>query len=196
MFGQDFIERHSSRQQPLCVAFNAAVMTLANATCPFGWHIEDSYVRAPHSLADLNAAINTHGKMVVWGGASEDQIFACDEHLSAFRAWHDSVHHRHQMPFNLAGEAAVAYVQAYQLLVMYGHDEETERYVAIILTEIIGQALFKAQYAEFPQSPREFTTNTMHRWENLAGRLCVELTGDKVTERTALKLAKETWGKA
>lgn len=182
------------RREPHDIGFNAAVMTLANRCLPMGWHVEPNYHAAPKSLLELNATVNLRG-MTVWGGCSNYTIFGDAEHNYAFRAWHDSVHYRHQMPYDLSGEAAVAFVQCWQLFQNYGDDTEVTEWAALILTEVIGQCLYEAQTGEFPLDQRAFDLDNVGQWRRLAARLAIELSDDNVTERQALELAFGVFGK-
>lgn len=180
-------------KEPLDLALNAAVMTLANAANPLGWDVIDSYALAPQSLADVNRYVN-NGRMTVWSGYSDNTIYGCTEHNGAFRAWHDAIHYKLQAPFTFGGEAAVVYEQIRQLVDCYGDDDIVIQWCAYMLTEVLGQALFNVQYGEFPIDQREFVITSHHRWLPLARRLVIEL-GEGTKTRDAVKLAKETWGK-
>ncbi len=197
MFGNDFLSRHLGRQ-PLDADFNAMTMTMALKALPMGWHPEDSYVKAPHDLPSLNVAVNSSVSLPVWAGAAENQVYACPEHLYAARAWHDATHYRMQLPFNVAGEAGVTYVQAWSMLQQYGHDEHTQRWVELLVIEIIGNALEKTKYGEFPADPRSYAERMLDDGEYrlLAAAICVELADENATELDAVRLAAETWGKA
>jgi hypothetical protein len=196
MFGEDFIARHDRRPQPLDLGLNIAVMSMAQRTNPYGWDIVDNFVSAPSSLSDLNRAVNSTGKLVVWGGGSDTSIYACPEHNAAFRAWHDSVHWRHQLPMNFAGEAATVYVQIKHLLTQYGLETETEDWAALLLCEVIGQNLTYIQTGEYPADQRAYTEANVDNWKRLARQVCSELEADDVNELQAIRLAQETWGKA
>jgi hypothetical protein len=199
MFGPDVLERHlPERPEPWCEMFNAMTMTMARRSNPLGWYITESYVKAPHSLADLNTVMNTEGKLTIWGGASDYTVYACPEHNAAARAWHGMVHWFTQAPMTLAGEAVTAYVQIWQMLQQYGHDEQTEDWAAVLLTEVIGQALYKYETGEFPLDQLDFLLNNKGRFERVAKEICLQLSPDsdevEPTWCDAAKLAMETWG--
>lgn len=185
--------------EPLVEGMNAMVMTMANATCPFGWIVEDSYPLAPLNLMGLNRSVKLTGRITVWGGGSDDTIYACPEHNHAFRAWHDSVHWRLQLPMTLAGECGVAYAQIAQMLTTYGHDEETEKWASYLLSEVVGQALHRVITGEFPSRQRIFVECDVSNWTRLAGEICATLVPDEegtYSEHAAVRLAAEKFGKA
>ncbi len=129
------------------LAFNAAVMTLANKVCPTGYDISE---KAPASLDDLNFAIATTRRITVDSRNSDNTIFGCPEHNWAFRAWHDWTHWITQAPFDLDGELAVAHRQCQDLALVFGHGPQTERWQRYIMAEVYGQACYLNRYGEYP----------------------------------------------
>lgn len=184
----------TERTEPVSIAFNAMVMTCANAALPRGWRVEESYVKAPSSLLELNASMNTAG-MVVWGGGSDATIFGCPDHNAAFRAWHDSIHWKHQLQFTVAGEAQAAYLQVREMVALYGVDEDIELWAAYILCEVLGQKLHHELHGEFPQDQRAFFEANLSAWTRLGTALVGQIGEQlKLTSREVLTLAKASWG--
>lgn len=101
---------------------------------------------APNTFADLKRECTTTS-LVVWAGASEGTIYGAPDLNHAFRAWHDSIHIRFNLPFNLDGEREAALIQAQSLGDIPGR---------IILAEVYGQALYAAKHGAFPTDQAAF----------------------------------------
>jgi len=128
--------------------FNAAVLTMAN-TYATGWTAGED---APQSFAELKEYYErSKGHIKVWSGASENTIFGCPEFNWAFRAWHDAVHIRYDLPFTPEGEREVAAIQCQQLIEHYGQSDTTRFWCALIDSEINGQLEYASNNGgEFP----------------------------------------------
>lgn len=137
-----------SYTQPWSRGFNAAVLHIAQRLMPGGYDVQE--VGAPDSLDQLIAHVSATGRILVWAGASDRTIFGDEEVNHAFRAWHDWCHYTHKLPFTYAGEIRVAFVQAAHLVRLYGQTPETERWVAMIFAEVIGQSAFQEATGQFP----------------------------------------------
>src|SRR5258708_3343095 len=87
--------RMTMNQQPLSLAFNAEVMTMANKVCPCGYDVDPDY---QPTFEGLNEYIERTGRIMVNSKYSENTIFADAEHNYAFRAWHDWTHWIIQAP--------------------------------------------------------------------------------------------------
>ncbi len=129
------------------LAFNAAVMTIANKVCPMGYDISEN---APTDLAALNWHIARTRRIMVDNRNSDNTIFGCPEHNWAFRAWHDWTHWILQAPFDLDGELAVAHRQCQDIVLIYGHGPSVQRWQHYIMAEVYGQAIYKARTGKFP----------------------------------------------
>jgi hypothetical protein len=136
--------------QPLSLAFNAAVMTLANRCNPGGYDVSPD---APSSLEALTAYIAKHGRMCVSDENSDNTIYGDAEHNFAFRAWHDWCHWHLQAAFNPEGEALVC---AYQkgMLLQFGYGT---KFHVLIDAEITGQLQYQKYYGSFPSNQLAFT---------------------------------------
>lgn len=131
---------------PLNTRFNVAVNHIASRLFPCGFDVADS---APGTLDSLLKHYLATGRVMVWGGASEQTIFADSETNFAFRAWHDSKHIFATLPFTLAGETQAFAMQATDITALY--DGQTARdFIAILRAEIIGQFEYKESLGGFP----------------------------------------------
>lgn len=149
--------------KPLDLAFNAAVMTMANKTCPTGYDVSTGdMMPAPTNLYELNEYIADNKRILVNGANSERTIFGDPEHNWAFRAWHDWTHWILQAEFTLDGELAVAHRQCQDIARIFGHSERTDRWHRIIMAEVYGQALYKHLTGEFPRDQIAFDRTYKH----------------------------------
>lgn len=182
--------------EPYDYGFNAAVMSFAKRHNPLGWLVKDNAADAPASLGDLQQVIGSlQGALPVYGGNSGQTVFGCPEHNIAFRAWHDRVHWLYGQEFNFAGEAATAYVQAWQIVHEYGDDIEVQSWVAMILVEVIGQALENTLRGGYIEDQRAFYNAQRARYFRLAGELCIRFTDETCGVEDAIALAQQTYGK-
>lgn len=190
------LELARSQQMPFDPQFNAAVMTMANRTNPTGWDIV-SEEDAPGSLDDLIAYVKRTGGIDVSGAHSEETIYGCPEHNAAFRAWHDAVHYAIKAEFNLAGEAAVAFVQIAQLYNRYGGGENVVKWAAYILSEVIGQAMHTLKTGDFPTDQVTFFASDYPTWLPLAEKIVSEYQSviKETRSQLAINMAEEFFGK-
>ncbi len=111
---------------------------------------------APKHLAkdlapDTYESLARHsGIMVVWSGGSDNTIYGDARVNHAFRAWHDALHIKLNVGFDLQGETRVALEQA---RILGGPWAE------IIMAEVVGQAEYFAKHGEFPKNQVEFIVN-------------------------------------
>lgn len=138
------------------IAFNAAVMTLANKVCPAGYDVAHDG-SAPESLEALQDHIARTGRILVDGRNSDHTIFGCPEHNWAFRAWHDWTHYIISAPFTLQGELEVAQRQIADMHRVFGHGEQASLFASLIMSEVYGQALYYDKHGEFPRDQVAFT---------------------------------------
>lgn len=125
--------------KPLDIGFNVAVRHIASRLFPCGFDTTPDELFAPMTLDGLKDHIAATGRMLVWEGASDGTIFACADTNHHFRAWHDWCHWRHDLPFDLAGERAVAEVQKSHLATLYRGNPSLARWQRLIDIEVTGQ---------------------------------------------------------
>lgn len=144
---------HDPIRPPLDVSFNEATASMARRLNPCGWDVVTD-AQAPGSLDHLTCLIAEIGRIAVSGDYCEKTAYGDPEINIAARAWHDWVHWRHQLPFTLEGETAVAWVQIGQL-------REAGLWTpfrqAFILTEVVEQAKFFSKTGSFPEDQWAFT---------------------------------------
>lgn len=66
---------------------------------------------SPVTYEAVRTQAERYGIYWVFGGGSDDTIFSCKEVQLAYRAWHDSIHLRHELDFSKESELAVAKLQ-------------------------------------------------------------------------------------
>lgn len=186
---------------PVDTGWNVAVRHLATKTCPRGWDEFPTFAEAPTTLADLTAYAHKHGRLGIATEDSDGTIFDCADTNVHLRAWHDSVHFRYQLAFNVAGEAAAVYVQAAQVYRVYGVNEKSIKWVQLLLADILGLVLHNKMTGKYPKNKRAGTVNAAARWRSVAESLGLAMTvtaargGDGMAfELTALDMAKADWG--
>lgn len=178
---------------PVDIGWNVAVRTIANKVCPSGWDEVATFDEAPTTLAQINAYAAAHNRLCIATEDSEGTIFDCADTNVHLRAWHDSVHFRHQIAFTVAGEAAAVYVQAAQVYRVYGHNDRTVRWVSLLLADILGLVINHKQTGRYPKNKRAGTNNASHGWKYLANKIGEECFGS-THEQLALAMAAEAWG--
>lgn len=177
---------------PVDIGWNVATRHIAMKTNPSGWDEVATFEAAPTTLLDMTAYANKHGRLCVATEDSDGTIYDCADTNVHLRAWHDSVHFRYQLAFNVAGEAAAVYVQAAQVYRVYGVSEQSKRWVALLLSDILGLVLHHKQTGKYPKNKRAGTVNGAKRWVHVAEQLtaCV----GAAHEGLALDMAKADWG--
>lgn len=138
-----------STDKPLCLAFNVAVITMANRVCPTGYDVSPD---APQTLEELKAHVEKTKRITVWDGHCDQTIYACAETNYAFRAWHDWTHLFLQAPFNDKGERAVCVQQQAHLMTVFGTGRNTDRFLRLIYFEVMEQQDFKNTFGHFPDN--------------------------------------------
>lgn len=140
--------------RPVCTAFNAAVLHIAGRFNPLGWDVSDN---APSTLAEQKAYVAAHGRLCVWGGASDNTIFADPEVNLAFRAWHDAAHLALGADFSIRGERRAAYAQIGHVATLYGVGGTMHKVALnLVQAEVIGQAMYRERHGGFPVDQRAF----------------------------------------
>lgn len=186
-----------NKASPLDPAWNVAVRHMANRTCPSGWDEVPTFAEAPTTLYDLTLYAQTNGRLCVATEDSDGTIFDCADTNVHLRAWHDSIHFRHQIAFTVAGEAAATYAQVGQLYTVYGYNDKTVRWASLLLSDILGLVIHRKQAGKYPKNKRAGTINGAKRWLHIAHQIGV-LTGDtadgRSREQIALSMAKADWG--
>lgn len=182
---------------PVDPEWNVAVRHIANKVCPNGWDEFPTFAEAPTTLADLTAYAKEHGRLGIATEDSEGTIFDCADTNVHLRAWHDSVHFRHQLAFNVAGEAAAVYVQCAQVFRVYGVNDRSIRFAQWLLADILGLVIHHKQTGKYPKNKRAGTVNAAPRWKALAIRLATSIDYADLGldfEACALDAAKADWG--
>jgi hypothetical protein len=146
----------TSMTEPLNLAFNAAVFSMASRVCPMGYDVAYDG-SAPESLEALWEHIDRTGRILIDGRNSENTIFADREINYAFRAWHDWTHFILKAQFDLDGEMAVAHRQIEDLALVFGHGPQFRYWAEIIWAEVYGQACYFKQHGVFPVDQMRFT---------------------------------------
>jgi hypothetical protein len=139
--------------KPLDVAFNAAVLHIANKLCPGGYQVSED---APDTYVKLRAHLDRTKQMLVWSGASENTVFGEPEINWAFRAWHDWCHYYGAHPFTPEGERCVVEMQCWHLLLFFGDGLRTRHWMKILRAEILGQQEYLFKHGHFPYDQRAF----------------------------------------
>ena len=101
---------------------------------------------APSTYEELKSHLGT---LPVWSGASDRTIFGDPRVNHAFRAHHDTLHLRYQLPFTLEGELELARLQA---RCYFGDVVQDAIYL-----EVAAQALHLAETGEFVVNQSDFT---------------------------------------
>lgn len=182
--------------QPLDRGLNCAVRTLASITCPNGWDLVPTFEEAPTTLAGIIEHAEKHGRLCIAMEDSDGTIYACEETNRHLRAWHDSIHFRHKIAFNAAGEAAATYVQVAQLYRRYRetHPRETlVRWGSLILADILGLVHYHQRTGLWPKNKRAGTIKNAPLWETQAQLIWDTCQGPD-HEQLALALAAGKWG--
>lgn len=182
--------------QPLDRGLNCAVRTLATITCPNGWDLVPNFTDAPTTLEDVKAYARKHGRLCIAMEDSEGTIYADAETNWHLRAWHDSVHYRHNIAFNAAGEAAATYVQVAQLYRKYRatHPRETlVRWGSLLLADILGLVHYHQRTGLWPKHKAAGTVKNAPLWETQANLIYDRCAGVD-HERAALSLSMDKWG--
>lgn len=182
--------------KPLDLGLNCAVRTLATITCPNGWDLVPTFAEAPTTLQAVIAYAKQHGRLCIAMEDSSGTIYEDEETNWHLRAWHDSIHFRHKIAFNAAGEAAATYVQVAQLYHKYRatHPRETlVRWGSLILADILGLVHYHQRTGLWPKNKRAGTIKNAPLWETQANLIFDECRGPE-HERAALILATNKWG--
>lgn len=182
-----------NRANPVDAGWNICVRHIANKVCPNGWDEFPTFDEAPTTLAALTDYGVKHGRLGIATEDSEGTIFDCADTNVHLRAWHDSVHFRHQLSFTVAGEAAAVYVQAMHVYHLYGVNDRTIYWVQLLLADILGLVIHVKQTGKYPTNKRAGTVNAAPRWKSVAIALSVLDRGSS-HEQAALAFAKEHWG--
>lgn len=145
------------------------VLSRQEAGWPEGVCLVDDEQLAPASLAAAQHFNARTGRIAVWTGASQQTIFGDAEMNWRFRAWHDSVHIAHALPFTMAGETMAAYIQCAQLIrTMPENGTERGKALQLILCEVIGQAHEYELHGAFPADQLAFTAAHLGEFEHEA----------------------------
>lgn len=103
-----------------------------------------------HTLVEITEFYKSKGVLGVSDIGCENTIFGNKNINLAFRAWHDSIHIKHNLPFTLEGELAVFNEIQSQLHCNYYFEK------LLLYGDIIGQTLYYEKYKVFPDNQRDF----------------------------------------
>ena len=143
-------------QNPLDRDFNVFVHRMARKLFPCGFDVTMDEDEAPSNLIQLQQHVEKTGRMLVWGGASDNTIFDCRETNWAFRAWHDWCHLRGKHPFHLVGEEGVMLMQQRHCRLLVPEKDKAERFCRILWLEVMGQAAHYERTGAFPENQMEW----------------------------------------
>lgn len=94
---------------------------------------------------------NSTNTILIWNGASSDNIYSSNVGNLMFRSWHDYTHITHRSGFSFAGESIVASVQCSMLPSDWVFEKE------LVMIEILGQNQYYSIHKEFLKNQRQFT---------------------------------------
>lgn len=127
--------------------FKQAILALA----PLGF---EARAIAPATFAQVMECERSHGRVIVWEGASDGTIYSDPKVNHAFRAWHDACHIAGEHGFTLDGERATCERQIASLRI---HFPRAPIFIDTLLrAEVIGQAEHFARTGEFPADQAAF----------------------------------------
>lgn len=89
--------------------------------------------------------------ILIWNGASSDNIYGSLAGNLMFRSWHDYIHITHRSGFSFAGESIVASIQCSMIPSEWSLEKE------LIMIEILGQNQYYSVHKEFLKNQRQFT---------------------------------------
>lgn len=182
---------------PVDAGWNAAVRHIANKCLPAGWDEVEKFEDAPTTLQAVLDYAAKNGRLCVATEDSEGTIFDCADTNAHLRAWHDSLHYRYKIEFNVAGEAAVTYMQAAQVFYLYGINDKSMRWVELLLADILGLVLFHKKTGKYPKNKRNGCLNEAKQWKSAAREIADNLpigADGSYYETAALSLAAKIWG--
>jgi len=104
---------------------------------------------APSTFQELNASKTA--TLTVWTGASQGTVWGLESSNWHFRAWHDSIHLRHQFDFSKSGELKATEVQCVEASRLVG-----DSFASIIEAEVKGQVEHFEKFGRFPENQLEF----------------------------------------
>lgn len=180
-------------QNPLDRDLNIAVRHIASVVCPAGWNEVEKFEDAPTTLQAVTEYAKREGRLCIATEDSSGTIYDCEDTNVHLRAWHDSLHFRHQLGFHTAGEAAATYVMVAQLCHLYGTGDRSIKWASLILADILGLVLHYQRTRKFPKNKRAGTINEQKKWVLIAKEIAEHCTG-KDHEAKALSLSARTWG--
>lgn len=183
-------------KEPVDLGLNCAVRTLATICCPNGWDLVPTFEEAPTTLNGVIEYANEHGRLCIAMEDSGGTIYDDEETNWHLRAWHDSVHYRHKLAFNAAGEAAATYVQVAQLYRKYRNTHPREvlvRWGSLILADILGLVHYHQRTGLWPKNKRAGTLKQAPGWETQASLIFDECAGHDHEDK-ALSLSASKWG--
>lgn len=184
-----------SNSSPLDPALNVAIRHIATKCLPSGWDQVERFEDAPTTLQAVTEYATRNGRLCIATEDSEGTIYDCADTNHHLRAWHDSVHYRHQLRFDVAGEAAATYIQCAQLYRVYGDNDRSRHWCSLLLADILGLVIHYQRTRRWPKNKRAGTINEAKNWKFIAAEIADTIAADPANhEQLALELAARTWG--
>lgn len=173
--------------EPLSPILNCAAQTFATRLFPLGFDIVDC--QPYDDAAELIKSVRARGRIYVSSTHCGTSVFASPDINICSRAWHDWVHFRYGLEFDLAGETLAAFVQLAQFTREYGTEYDAG---AVLLIEIIGQSLYHEKHGRFPDDQMAFTVAQLESglWLSLARQFMDEIEERELTDSQALAMAR------
>jgi hypothetical protein len=107
---------------------------------------------------DIEATFEWHkqrykdtGKIHIWNGASDNNIFGSTGMNLMFRAWHDYTHITNDLGYSFLDESITAEMQQAQLPADWLYEKK------LVHCEIVGQAMYFMKNDRFAEDQRSFT---------------------------------------
>ena len=110
---------------------------------------------APNTWEGLQA-VKDMSPMPVFDGNCENTIFESKTVNLAARAWHDSVHLKHDLSFSLQDEIRVARIQCAQLI-----DAGLSSFTHLIWLDVVGQILYYDKHKQYVPNQKAFVDYLM-----------------------------------
>lgn len=147
--------------------FTVAIEQLARMHTHCKWRVTThGYDRYPY----LREHFQKHGEIIVASDYSSKTVYGSAPINHAFRAWHDYIHVKHDLPFTPEGEFRVFTIQGEQLMNYLDYSQQAFKFYEYLYIEIVGQFLYKERHKEFPNDQLQFALNWLTRGRDFAIR--------------------------
>lgn len=172
---------------PFSLLLNCATQTFARRLFPMGYDVVPGQ---PYTdAADLVKQVRATGRLEVSSDYAARTIYGDADVNQDARAWHDWVHFRYGLEFDLAGETVAAFVQLSQLVRDYGTEYEAG---ALLMIETLGQVLHHNTHGSFPVDQADFALGQLQAgvWLSVVRDLMDEMEEHETTDQGAMALAR------